>query len=194
MVRLMTLLFGLTLAAPVQAAPTLAELLVRTLPMPSIASALTKLADALPQAKNPASLSKSGGLCYLRRYTADHLLRHPLQRVSAMGLILDPSGDQTMLNLYVKVRPGQVRAVASAYCDQDDKGLDCLLEGDAGRFSLTRARDGALRLSVAPRGISFEGARNFITLSGTSGDDRMFLLPPLDVADCARLSAAAEID
>ena len=111
-----------------------------------------------------------------------------------MGLILYPDGDQTMLNLYVMVRPGPIRAMASAYCNQDGEGLDCLLEGDAGRFSLTGARNGALRLSVAPRGISFEGDRHFITLSGTSGDDRMFLLPPQDDADCARLSAAAEID
>jgi len=169
---------------------------------------LTKLAEALPE-PSQSRLIEGGGTCYLRRYTADHLQQHPQQRVSALGLILYPDGDQNLATLYVKVRlgqagpgqvgpgqvgPGQVRAMGSAYCNQDGEGLDCLMEGDAGRFSLTGAKNGALRLSVAPRGISFEGDRDFITLSGTKGDDRVFLLPPLGDADCARLSAAAEID
>jgi hypothetical protein len=154
---------------------------------------LTKLADALPE-PSPSRLFQGEGTCYLRRYTDDHLRQHPQQSVSAMGLILYPDGDQSVATLYVKVRPGQVRAMGSAYCNHDGEGLDCLMEGDAGRFSLTGAKNGALRLSVAPRGISFEGDRDFITLSGTSGDDRVFLLPPLGDADCARLSAAAGID
>lgn len=143
----------------------------------------------------PAGAQRAGAdACYLRAYTADHLQSHPQQRVRAMGLILYPEGDQTVATLYVKVRPGQVQAMGVAYCDQDGEGLDCLMEGDAGRFSLTGAKDGALRLSVAPRGISFEGEREFITLSGISGDDRVFLLPPLGEAGCARLSATARID
>jgi hypothetical protein len=154
---------------------------------------LTKLAETLPE-QSQSRLIDPGGVCYLRRYTADHLQSHPQQKVSALGLILYPDGDQTLATLYVTVRPGQVRAMGSAYCDPDGEGLDCLMEGDAGRFSLTGARNGALRLSVAPRGISFEGERDFITLSGTSGDDRVFLLPPLGDADCARLSAAGQID
>ena len=160
----------------------------------ALACAAPVFADGLPQAKSAPSLFKAGGQCYLRRYSDDHLRQHPQQRVSAMGLILYQDGDQTLATLHVKVRPGPVRAMGSAYCEQDGEGLDCLMEGDAGRFSLTGAKNGALRLSVAPRGISFEGALDFITLSGTSGDDRVFLLPPLGDADCARLSASAEID
>jgi hypothetical protein len=154
---------------------------------------LTKLAEALPE-QSQFRLMGSGGTCYLRRYTVDHLQSHPQQRVSAIGLVLYPGGDQTLATLYVRIRPDQVQAMGSAYCDQDGEGQDCLMEGDAGRFSLTGAKNGALRLSVAPRGISLEGMRDFITLSGTSGDDRVFLLPPLGDADCARLSAAGQID
>ena len=134
------------------------------------------------------------GTCYLRQYSADHLQDHPQQRVTAMGLVLYPDGNQIFLDLYVKVRPGPALGQATAYCTQDGEGLDCLVEGDAGRFSLTGANNGALRLSVAPRGISLDGPQDFITLSGTSGDDRVFLLPPLGDADCARLSAAGQID
>ncbi len=168
-------------------------------PLPEPApGTLTKLAEALPQTRSLPMFfdpEAGGSTCYLRRYTADHLTKHPDQRVAAIGLALYPeASDQIILNLYVKLRPGTVRALGSAYCDQDGGGLNCHLEGDAGRFSMTLAKNGALRLTVAPRGISFEGATDFITLSGTSGDDRVFLLPPLDAADCARLSVAGRVD
>ena len=167
-------------------------------PEPEPTGTLTKLADALPQLRRSPQMfdpDAGGSVCYLRRYSADHLNKHPDQRVMAMCLTLYPEeSQQTILNLYVKTRPGPVRALGSAYCDQDGEGLDCLLEGDAGRFSLTAAKNGALRQTVAPRGITLEGERDVITLSGISGDDRVFLLPSLYAAECARLSAATGID
>ena len=145
-----------------------------------------------PRFFDPAT---GGSLCYLRRYSVDHLNQHPDQRVAAMGLALMPEvRDQTILILYVRVRSSVETAVAAAYCAAQVDGLDCQLTGDAGQFSLTAARNGALRLTVAARGISFEGRRDFITLKGTTGDDRVFLLPPLGAEPCARLTVAGELN
>lgn len=153
---------------------------------------LTKLTDALPQLHSLPRVfdaQAGGSACYLRRYSADHMTRHPLQQVTQIGLALYAAAEgQSILTLDVTVRPGPARAAGAAYCTQDGEGLDCLMEGDAGRFSLTGAKNGALRLDVAPRGISLEGGRGFITLSGTSGDDLVFLLPPLDGAQCSALA------
>ena len=158
---------------------------------------LGKVADALPQSRGlPAFFDPGvgGSACYLRRYTRKHLDDHPDQRVMAIGLALYPgASDQVILNLYVRLRPDGVRLMGSAYCDQDGEGLDCRMEGDAGRFSLTGAKNGALRLAVAPVGVSFEGDE-FYTLAGTSGDDRVFLLPPLEADACAGLVSAGEVD
>lgn len=158
---------------------------------------MSKLAAALPRSRGmPAFFDPEAGgsACYLRRYTARHLSEHPAQQVMAMGLALYPeASDQVILNLYVRLRPGNVRVMGSAYCDQDGEGLDCRMEGDAGRFSLTGAKNGALRLSVAPAGVSFEGEA-FHTLDGTRGDDRVFLLPPVGAQDCGRLLAAGEVE
>jgi hypothetical protein len=139
-----------------------------------------------------AATTASANTCYLRQYSADHLKSHPAQQVTAIGLSVQPDG--RTLDLYVKLRPGPVRAMGTAYCDQDGEGLDCFMEGDAGRFSLTGGAGGALRLSVAPRGISFETEADFITISGTSGDDRVFMLPPLGRSDCIGLTLAQRLD
>ena len=142
-----------------------------------------------------AATSADANTCYLRQYSADHLKSHPTQQVTVIALsFASDGGDQVTLDLYVKLRPGRIQAMGTAYCDQDGEGLDCFMEGDAGRFSLTGAANGALRLSVALRGISFETDADFITISGTSGDDRVFLLPPLGRSACNRLSLSQGLE
>ncbi len=159
-------------------------------------SALDRLAAALPRGAGEVpgvfDPGQGGAACYLRRYSAQHLRDHPEQRVAAMALgLVAMEGADAVLSLGVRLRGG-ARYEGSAYCAQDGEGLDCLMEGDAGRFSLTPGKKGALRLAVGARGISFEGADGFVTLEGTSGDDRVFLLPPLGPAECRRLAAALE--
>jgi hypothetical protein len=156
------------------------------------------LADGLkktfggPRFFDPAA---GGSPCYLRNYSADHLSRHSDQQVTAMGLALMPEArDETVLIVYVKVRSDAETYVASAYCTPKAEGLDCLLEGDAGKFGVTAAKNGALLLSVAARGISFEGSRDFLTLEGTRGDDRDFLLSPSGGETCARLLVSGELN
>lgn len=141
--------------------------------------------SALPAPAQTARLADTG--CHMRLYTRDHLARHPEQMVAAIGLRLaggDPVTRTRLLDVLVRLRGRPDRLTATAYCQATPAGaLDCLMEGDAGAFVLTRARDGALRLAVAPRGMSFE-SDEFITLSGTTGDDRVFLIPPAAESAC----------
>ena len=158
---------------------------------PALAEGLQKTFGG-PRFFDPAA---GGSLCYQRTYSADHLARHPEQQVTAIGLALMPEArEQTALVLFVRTRSSVETYVGSAYCQAGGTGLDCLMEGDAGQFGLTAASKGALRLTVAARGISFEGGRDFITLEGTSGDDRVFLVPPLAADRCDRLTASGELN
>jgi hypothetical protein len=113
--------------------------------------------------------------CFVRLYDAEHLADHPDQLVTAIALKPFPEPtDGIILNLYLQMRGG-VAVMGTAYCNQDGEGMTCGLEGDAGGFSLGPGKGGIL-LRVDPGGMSFEGARDWVTISGTAGDDRSFLL------------------
>lgn len=125
--------------------------------------------------------------CYLRYYNDDHLAAHPAQQVAQ--ILVGPeygSFAETPLQLRVVVnlRGDFQEFRAQAYCEDAGRALNCLMEGDAGAFQLEPGRDGALRLSVAPRGMSFEGAAGFLTLDGQMADDRTFLLPAVPADSC----------
>jgi hypothetical protein len=81
-----------------------------------------------------------------------------------------------VLNLSVRLETGGEVFLGTAYCEPGGADLHCGMEGDAGSFTI-RARKNAILIAVDASGVSFEGQRQFITLSGTSGDDREFLLP-----------------
>jgi hypothetical protein len=139
------------------------------LALPAVLVGLAAAAQGLPP-----------GACHLRRYAPDHLAAHPAQSVTLIALAPETGAaeaDTPVLRLSVAVRGDREIYRATAYCDRWQFPADCLLEGDAGAFRLEAARDGALRLTVAPRGISLEGSRGFVALEGTRGDDRLFLIP-----------------
>lgn len=125
--------------------------------------------------------------CFQRHYDAAHLKKHPQQQVS--DIALTPAEGQAVstslvVDISVKLRGVVESYIGSAYCEPDAVGLSCGMEGDAGAFSLTLREGGALLLKVSHLGMSFEGAQDFLTISGSSGDDREFLMQPVAAADC----------
>lgn len=130
----------------------------------------------------------SDASCYLRHYDKAHLSKHQEQIVKEIALgPWDPAvgdGDRLVLLLAVYVRGTDERFVANAYCKNEADHLHCQMEGDAGSFTVTPAKNGAIRLDLTRDGIAFEGEGGFVALSGTSGDDRQFLIPPVPADAC----------
>ena len=120
------------------------------------------------------------GPCFSRSYDAAHLAAHPDQRVTQLLVRADTedmthSGTKDLLLLVdVTVRDGATPYSGVAYCDRVGDGLACLMEGDAGGFSLV-PQGKRLLLAVGANGLSFE-ADDFLTLEPDKGDDRTFLL------------------
>lgn len=124
--------------------------------------------------------------CFQRSYDAAHLASHPQQQVVAIALT--PAEGQTVstslvVDITVTLRD-RARYIGSAYCEPEALGLSCGMEGDAGAFELGLRDGGALLLTVSALGMSFENDDGFLTLSGTAGDDRAFLMQPVAAADC----------
>lgn len=125
--------------------------------------------------------------CYLRAYSRAHLVEHPDQRVTRIALGPAPgAGDARAMavTVVVTLRGSRETYLATAYCENESGHLYCPMEGDAGAFTLAPAQDGAVLLKVARRGMGFEGAQDFVEISGTSGDDRTFLLPAVGGKSC----------
>ncbi len=123
--------------------------------------------------------------CYARDYSADHLARHPDQRVTALRLApaeRQPADTWPPVRLRVDLRgPGGGAAEALAYCENIADALYCLLEGDAGAFSLAvrgDPKEGTILLSVGRDGVALETASDFVLLEANRGDDRTFILRP----------------
>jgi hypothetical protein len=123
--------------------------------------------------------------CYAREYGIAHLASHPQQQATSIALTpqgRSPDGlsRQVWVTATVRSMPGKLEALA--YCENISDQLYCQMEGDAGAFALTVARDGAVLLAVSSRGMTFEGETGFVTFERSRGDDRSFLLRP--TADC----------
>lgn len=123
------------------------------------------------------------GTCYARQYDDAHLRKNPRQRVTAIILSHTVTGEDTsawdaVLEFGFTLRDGETYS-AVAYCQDDE----CGLEGDGGRFGVTAARDGGLRLSVLHDFLGLEGENGW---SGNlaDSDDRVFLLYRARPAAC----------
>ncbi len=119
--------------------------------------------------------------CFSRSYDEAHLAAHPDQQVTLIvvradieDMALDATDDLLVL-VDVLIRDAKSSYSGIGYCTPDKAGLNCLMEGDAGGFTLTD-QDGRLRLDVGANGLSFEGDADFLTLEPDQGDDRVFLL------------------
>lgn len=121
--------------------------------------------------------------CYGRSYSPDHLKSHPQQRVTAMAVSPDFAIDHPMIGLWFAT---SLRGVpggnfeAYAYCENGGPDqLLCGMEGDAGSFSISPAKNGAILVEVGRYGIGLEADIGFVTLESHQGDDRSFILQPL---------------
>lgn len=121
--------------------------------------------------------------CYGRSYSPDHLKSHPDQRVTAMAVSPDFSMADPMVGLWFAA---SLRGVpggdfeAYAYCENGGPDqLLCGMEGDAGSFSISPAKNGTILIEVGRSGIGLESDTGFITLDSHQGDDRSFILQPL---------------
>lgn len=120
--------------------------------------------------------------CYSRTYSADHLAQHPAQRVTEIRLSPDFQIAAPLLGLHVEMRlRGTPGGAFEGYGSCENEGGDtlfCGMEGDAGGFAVTPAKDGAILVTVSRLGLSFENEAGFVTLEKDKGDDRTFLLRP----------------
>jgi hypothetical protein len=121
------------------------------------------------------------GPCFSRSYDDAHLAAHPDQQVTLMvvradteDMALDQTDDLLVL-VDVLTRRSTFPYSGIGYCTPGNDSLECLMEGDAGGFTLTD-QDGRLRLDVGENVLSFEGETDFLTLQPDQGDDRVFLL------------------
>ena len=133
------------------------------------------------------TLFPSDASCYLRYYNAEHMAKHPAQTVELIQVGPDQTqwqNDELVLKIGLDLRSASGQLLGYAYCTPAGKGLTCAMEGDAGSFQLTPARDGAIRIDIGPDGVSFEGDSGFVTLEGNSGDDRSFVMPPVPADAC----------
>ena len=123
------------------------------------------------------------GSCYARSYSEDHLAKHPAQRVTRIAISPDFSIADPLLGVHLTLRlrgvPGGAFE-AFGYCENEGGDtLYCGMEGDAGGFAITPAKNGAILIKVSSLGMSFENETGFATLERNSGDDRSFLLQPV---------------
>lgn len=134
-----------------------------------------------------------GAPCYARTYDDTHLAAHPKQTVKRIEFAMNksnPSGNANTaanfeLGFGVQVTKSPEWYTGLAICKDTGGAIDCFLEGDGGRFRLTAAnKDGALKLETGDYGLAFEGANDGLEISGTEGDDKVFVLTPRAHAAC----------
>jgi hypothetical protein len=131
-------------------------------------------------------LFPSDGACYLRFYGDAHMASHPDQRVTEIAI--GPDAAQTTVaalavRLQVQTRDSDDFYTGIAYCTDAGSRLECGIEGDSGGFTLQLRAD-ALQLNVGDGGIFLEGPSDVLAISGTTGDDRTFRLPPVPADSC----------
>jgi hypothetical protein len=139
---------------------------------------------ALAQAQSPQDrMFPRGDLCYARTYGVLHLGQHPEQRVTRFSISPDfvTAAPALALELRLDLRGNNGGAfTAYAVCENEGDVLYCTMEGDAGGFQISQARNRAILVEVSSRGMSFENEGGFTTLERNRGDDRSFLLRPAE--------------
>ena len=149
------------------------------------------------------SKQKKSYACFVRKYDAAHLAKHPLQKVSAMTLLLnaevDPE-DQSLgysfrLGVKFRDRPGDFDSSGScghAEVNEDSKGkeqMGCGVDCDGGGIAIEIGKtDGAVlaRLDSIRIWRNNKPDDEGLNLSG-GADDRVFRLDRVPVEMCRSL-------
>lgn len=151
------------------------------------AFALIMLLPAMAQAEGVFDTHFNNGGCYLRNYTPVELAGHPEQRVQSISLapvpIEEPEGTK-IFNLMVNLRGSDDYPSGIATCKATGKTMACALDDGGGKFTLKAAKRNMLQLSVSKTDVVLNGAQGPVRISGTSGDDRVFLLLNVSPALC----------
>jgi hypothetical protein len=120
--------------------------------------------------------------CYARSYGSGHLARHPKQRVTRIAVSPDFVTANPLLALELRLQlRGDPGGAFEAYAVCENQGgstLYCTMEGDAGGFQITPAKNRAILITVSSLGMTFENDGGFVTLERGRGDDRSFILRP----------------
>jgi hypothetical protein len=131
--------------------------------------------------------------CYLREYASSHLAKHPDQTVTriALGPDLDAwmGGATSIIRLSLVLRDGTALTDV-ADCSSVGAETVCVMVAGLESVTITVTQDG-IRLQLGPEGMSFEttdptmpDAVPRVTISGTSGDDRVFDIPATRSSGC----------
>lgn len=166
-----------------------------------VTSVVILMASALPGSAagdtskffDTAFLNAAGGNpCYARTYDDAHLQMHDKQTVRAIEIDMDKDNandipntpERFQLGFGLKVKKSEEWFNGVAICQASDTAADCFIEGDGGRFLMTPEADGAIKLETGNYGIALEGEKDFVSISGSEGDDRVFILKPAPRAEC----------
>jgi hypothetical protein len=141
--------------------------------------------------------------CFVRRYDASHLARHPKQKVSVMKLLVaaEIPEDARQLNysfhVGVKYRGKAGNFDASGYCNHmiaEDSGheirLGCGVDCEGGGINVALSKDDKSAVVRLERIVLWERSKTNedatdTELSGAA--DRMFRVDRVEVSECAEL-------
>jgi hypothetical protein len=143
--------------------------------------------------------------CFVRRYDAAHLVHHPLQKVSAMKLLVSAErvpedaklAYSFRLGVNFRDRPGDFASMGNCASYQPDNappssvGFGCSVDCDGGGIGANLAEDNASIMVTLDHGIRIWKGKNFAEDAATeltSGDDdKAFRLDRADLNECADL-------
>ncbi|MGJ4953456.1 hypothetical protein [Bradyrhizobium sp. HKCCYLS20291] len=142
--------------------------------------------------------------CFTRHYDADHLMRHPKQKVSAMQLLVTaeiPHGEREIsysfrLGVNYRDRPGDFDSSGSCeHARAENAGhavrYSCPVDCEGGGIEIAMAKEdisaivSLTRITVWQRNNRPDDEAGDALVAGT--DDKIFRVDRSDVADCAGL-------
>ncbi|MEH2624865.1 hypothetical protein V1292_002920 [Bradyrhizobium sp. AZCC 1719] len=147
-------------------------------------------------------LSQKTYACFVRRYDANHLARHPKQKVSAMKLLVtaeDAPEDKTVnysFRLGFKYRHRAGNFDSSGYCNHivaENTGgeirLGCSIDCEGGGIEVAMKDDRSAlirleRIRIWERNKADDDASNDLV---AGADDRIFRVDRADLRECAEL-------
>lgn len=160
-------------------------------------------ADAFDTRLFASAPGKKAYACFVRHYDADHLARHPKQKVSAIQLLVTAElapedntfGYSFRLGVKYRHRPGDFDS--SGYCNHtvaEDAGRDirlgCAVDCEGGGINVALSKDDRSavirleRITIWQRNKPDDEAGDAL-LAGA--DDKIFRLDRVDGSDCAAL-------
>jgi len=160
--------------------------------------------DAFKQRLFGSSTAKKSYACFTRRYDADHLARHPLQKVASMKLLVKFEADEQpnaipySFKLDLKYRNSKQERESAGTCavmlDQaTGKNIEfgCGVDCDGGGFDLVFAKDrDAMVLKTSRVRTWLRGKEPEETAEDliAGADDKSFRLDRTNLRDCVELA------